>query len=64
MVTTWVLIITLLLPSFGGPVTIQVVTQTKAGCEKFRSAIVKKFSELLIPDTGLGRCMEMTHTLQ
>ena len=36
MVAAWILIITLSLPSFGGPIVITVTTQTKAGCEKFR----------------------------
>ena len=60
MVATWLLIITLALPSFGGPVIITVATQTKAGCEKFRSMVVKQFQELLIPETGLSKCLEVT----
>ncbi len=54
--TTFVLTIMLMLPSFGGPVTINVETATLEGCLKFRSAVVKQFAELLIPEKGLGEC--------
>ena len=59
MVAAWILIITLSLPSFGGPIVITVTTQTKAECEKFRSMVVKQFQELLIPDTGLSKGLEV-----
>jgi len=59
VISTWLLLIALTIPSFGGPVTIMVRTHTKEGCEKFRSMTKKQFSELLIPDTGLGKCVEV-----
>jgi len=56
MAMEWLLILQLLLPSFGGPVEIRIQTVSEEGCLKFRSAIRKQFAELLIPDSGLGEC--------
>ena len=45
---TFFFILTLLMPSFGGPVHITIETQTLAGCEKFQRLVRKQMGQLLM----------------
>lgn len=41
MITTWVLLITLVMPTFGGPVLARVEFTDRASCYKMRTLILK-----------------------
>ena len=45
---TFFFILSLLIPSFGGPVTLTIETQTMAGCEKFQSLVRKQLGLLMM----------------
>jgi len=43
---TWIFLITLLLPSFGGPVLVRAELTDEASCHKFRKAAIRQLESM------------------
>lgn len=49
MIEVWVFILTLTMPSFGGPILVKVELTDEAACQKFRGVVVRQLDSMRSP---------------
>jgi hypothetical protein len=61
MLSTWVFFVTLMLPTFGGPIIIRVETVNEASCHRFRRVMIRQMEQGFLRAV-LSECQPASHS--